>query len=117
MYHNQEIGKLGEKIAENYLTNNKYKIIDKNYRSIYGEIDLIAIYNNILIFIEVKTRTNIKYGRGIEAVNYKKRNHIIRAAKKYILINKYENKNIRFDIIEIYLYKNRYKINHFKNAF
>lgn len=119
MYHNQKIGKIGEKIAEKYLINKKYNIIEKNYRERYGEIDLIALDNSKkeIVFVEVKTRTNLKYGAGIEAVNYKKQNHIIKAAKKYLYLNKCENKNIRFDIIELYICKDKYIINHYKSAF
>ncbi len=119
MYHNYEIGLLGEKISKEYLNKNNYIVIDKNFRVKHGEIDLISIDKNTneLVFLEVKTRTNFKYGRGIEAINYRKVNRIKNAARIYIYINKYENRNIRFDAIELYIINNKFKINHIKNAF
>ena len=119
MYYNHKIGILGEKIANNYLINKNYKILEKNFRYKYGEIDLITLDNitNEIVFIEVKTRCNLKYGTGGEAVNIKKQIKIINTAKRYIYLNKLEYRNIRFDVIEIYLSNQKYKINHFKNTF
>ena len=62
--YNYNLGKLGEKIAEKYLIKNKYTIIEKNFYSKQGEIDIIAEEKDTreIVFIEVKTRTNSKYG-------------------------------------------------------
>lgn len=117
MYYNIVVGIKGEEISAEYLIKKGYSILEKNYRSKYGEIDLITLDDKEIVFIEVKTRTNLKYGMPCEAVNNKKKKCIIRTAKQYIYINKYENLDIRFDIIEIYLSENKYKINHLKNVF
>lgn len=115
--HNK-IGIIGENIAKEYLEKNRYIVLERNFRGKYGEIDLIAKNNEMnIIFIEVKTRTNLQYGSGSESVNFKKKSNIIKTAKKYIYINNIKNKNIRFDVIEIYIIKNKYMINHIKNAF
>ena len=68
--YNYNLGKLGEKIAEKYLIKNKYTIIEKNFYSKQGEIDIIAEEKDTreIVFIEVKTRTNSKYGRPKDAV-------------------------------------------------
>ena len=58
-------GKDGEEKACNYLKSKKYKILEKNYRCLYGEIDIIAKYNNTLVIIEVKNRISAKIGKGI----------------------------------------------------
>ena len=113
---NKETGNLGETIATEYLKNNKYKIIERNFSSKEGEIDIIAKENKELVFIEVKTRKNIKYGKPIDAVNYIKQKHILKVAEYYIYKNKIKNIQIRFDVIEIYIIGNKIKINHVKQA-
>ena len=113
--NNIEKGKLGEEIASRYIISKGGKIIERNYRTKIGEIDLIVKANNQLVFVEVKSRNSLNYGYPCEAVNYKKQRKIINVAKYYILNNSLENIPIRFDVIEIYL-KDK-KINHLKNAF
>ena len=115
----QEIGKIGENLACKYLKKNKYIIIDRNFSCKQGEIDIIACdeRKKELVFIEVKTRSNLKYGRPSQAVDKIKRNHIIRSAKYYNYKNKIQNIPIRFDVIEILLNNSCYKINHIKQAF
>ncbi len=113
--NNIEKGKLGEEIASRYIQSKGGIIIEQNYRTKIGEIDLIAKINGELVFVEVKSRSSINYGYPSEAVNYKKQRKITNVAKYYILDNSLENVSVRFDIIEIYL-KNK-KINHIVNAF
>ena len=67
--NSQEIGKTGEEIAKKYLLENNYKIVAKNFRCKFGEIDIIAYDKEELVFIEVKTRTSNKYGTGINSIN------------------------------------------------
>ena len=113
--NNIQKGRLGEKIALNYLIYNSANILETNYRINSGEIDIIAKINEELVFIEVKSRTNIKFGYPSEAVNYKKIKKIVNTAKYYMLKHNLNNIPIRFDVIEIYLNEN--KINHIVNAF
>ena len=70
-----------------------------------AEIDIIAIDKNEYVFIEVKTRISNKYGNPIESVNENKIKHIIKAANYYVYKNNLESKNIRFDVIEVYIGK------------
>lgn len=116
-FHNKYTGNIGEEEVCKYLTKNNYKIIQRNFSCRSGEIDIIAIdiNKNEYVFIEVKTRLSKKCGRPAEAVDSNKRKHIINATRYYIYINKLENKNIRFDVVEVYIYKKT--INHIKNAF
>lgn len=111
----REIGNLGENLAKEYLIKNNFKILEKNYRTRVGEIDLIVEKDSSVIFVEVKSRNSLNYGYPCEAVNYKKQNKIISTAKYYILSNKLNDFNFRFDIIEVYLKNNN--INHIENAF
>ena len=101
--NNIEKGKLGEEIASRYIQSKGGIIIEQNYRTKIGEIDLIAKINGELVFVEVKSRSSINYGYPSEAVNYKKQRKITNVAKYYILDNSLENVSVRFDIIEIYL--------------
>ena len=113
--NNIEKGRLGEEIALKYIISKGGTIVEKNYRTKMGEIDLIAKMNGELVFIEVKSRSNINYGYPCQAVNYKKKRKIINVAKYYILDNSLEDISVRFDVIEIYLTDK--KINHIVNAF
>lgn len=113
--NNKEKGDLGELIALKYLTKSGAEIIEKNYKIKTGEIDIIAKIDNELVFIEVKSRSNIRYGYPAEAVNYKKIKTISNVARYYILMNHFNDVPIRFDVIEIYFNEN--KINHIVNAF
>lgn len=113
--NNIEKGKLGENIALKYIVSKGGKIIEQNYRTKMGEVDLIAKLNGELVFVEVKSRSNINYGYPAEAVDYKKRRKITNVAKYYILNNSLENLSIRFDVIEVYFKEKR--INHIVNAF
>lgn len=114
MYIRHEIGKLGEDLAVKYLEKNGYKVIERNFECRQGEIDIISIYKDELIFIEVKTRTNTKYGKPVDAVDLKKQKHLIKAVEYYLYSRHLENEFVRIDVIEIYLYQNQYNVNHIK---
>jgi putative endonuclease len=118
---NKQIGRIGEEIAQNYLIVNGYIIIDKNFSCKIGEIDIIAKEGEYIVFVEVKTRRSKKYGIPCEAVDYWKKNKIIKVANYYINNKKLYESNVqyRFDVIEIYLdnKENIEKINLIKNAF
>ena len=116
MRNNIEIGKKGELLAKDYLVLNNYNILDTNYRNKIGEIDIIAMHNGILVFIEVKTRTSIKFGYPYEAVNRKKQEKIIRSSMLYLQENRFRDIQLRYDIMEVYLTAN-VRINHIDNAF
>lgn len=114
MYLRHEIGKIGEDLAVEYLEKEGYRVIERNFECKQGEIDIIAIDNNELVFIEVKTRTNLKYGQPIDAVNQTKQKHLTKAVQYYLYSRHLENKFVRLDVIEIYLYNQKYRVNHIK---
>lgn len=116
MANNITKGIIGENKAVEYLVLKGYRVMDRNYRSKIGEIDIIATKDNILIFIEVKTRTSTKYGYPYEAVNWKKQDKIIKTSLVYIKQRKLLNYQMRYDIIEVYL-SEKSRINHIENAF
>lgn len=97
---NQKLGSWGEDLAIEYLLKNKYKILEKNYKNNYGEIDIVAKKKKIIVFIEVKTRSTRSFGLPEEAVNKIKQGKLIKASEKYILDNKLKN-NYQIDVIAI----------------
>jgi len=115
--YNKIIGNYGEDTAVKFLQKNKYKIIEQNYSCKFGEIDIIAKDKNILVFVEVKSRTNEKYGTPGMAVNYYKKKNIINTAKHYIMKNKLQNEFCRFDVVEVFVTDDDNNIRLIKNAF
>lgn len=113
--NSKQIGDYGEDLAERFLLEKGYLILERNYRKNTGEIDIIAAKNNSLVFVEVKTRKNDDFLYAREAVNLKKQQRIRNTAKKYIYEKKCYYEYIRFDVIEIYTQKKL--INHFEDAF
>lgn len=116
MGNNVVVGKSGEDLAKEYLISNGYRILLTNYRNKIGEIDIIAMDKDILVFVEVKTRTSISYGYAFEAVDYRKQRKIINTSMVYIKYHNIFDTQLRYDIIEVYKTKN-IKINHLENAF
>ncbi|MBQ4146129.1 MAG: YraN family protein [Clostridia bacterium] len=98
--YNKDLGDFGEKVSSEYLRDEGYKIICEKYNTNSGEIDIIAENEKYLIFVEVKTRSSLKFGYPAEAVNYNKMKHIISAAERYVFDNPTQ-KEIRFDVIEV----------------
>ena len=111
------LGDRGEAYAANYLRQNGYRILTRNYRTKIGEIDLIAEDQDTLVFIEVKTRSSVRYGMPAEAVNYKKRQKIIQTAYWYLCVQHRENAICRFDVLEVYAVGDRWNVHQIKNAF
>ena len=130
MYNNQtlknttEKGRYGEDEACKYLISKGWKIVDRNWRFSHYEIDIIAKNEEYLIFVEVKTRKyyeNSLYGTAAQAVTYRKKQNIIKAAQVYLAWHP-TDLQARLDIIEVYTYPQKYtnkvkNINHFENAY
>ncbi|MHC1683214.1 MAG: YraN family protein [Clostridiaceae bacterium] len=116
---NRSLGESFENQAEIYLKSKGYKIIDKNFHFSHLEIDLIALDNDILVFIEVKGRYSSNFGTPCESVSNKKQTNIIKCAKYYIHKNNLYDRFVRFDIIEVYAnnLNNSFSIEHIENAF
>lgn len=116
MYYKQARGRRGEDIASNYLLKLGYKILERNFECTQGEIDIIALDKEEIVFIEVKTRTSKKYGFAAEAVDDNKIKHLCNAIKYYVYSRNLQNEFIRIDVIEVYLNNGKIKINHIKKA-
>lgn len=112
----QATGKLGEKLAAEYLQRKGYEIVDANFRHRRGEIDLITRKGGLLIFVEVKTRSGkADWGHPEEAVNAKKARMVVSCANAYIFKTNWRG-GIRFDIVAIQLGAS-IQISHFEDAF
>ena len=127
------IGDAGEKLATSYLISHKYKILERNFLVAGGEIDIIALETkksrkfesinskipkeflneDVICFVEVKTRSSNNYGMPSEAVTHEKQKNIIHAANSYLNLKNIKNKQFRFDIIEVL----NGEVVHIKNAF
>ncbi|MBN2349460.1 MAG: YraN family protein [Bacteroidales bacterium] len=117
MASHNELGKKGEEIAEEYLINLGYQIIETNWRFQHKEIDIIARDNNYLVIVEVKTRSNKYFSEPEEAVNFTKQNFLIEAAEAYIEKNELDTET-RFDIVSISFNKTDTPvIKHIKEAY
>ena len=110
---NKIVGGKGEVRAEIFLKNQKYQILERNYRNKIGEIDLIAKDGETLVFIEVKTRSSCQFGRPCEAVTPYKQNKIRGVASFYLMTTGQYDAACRFDVIEVL----DEEVNHIKNAF
>ncbi|MFA6431173.1 MAG: YraN family protein [Candidatus Margulisiibacteriota bacterium] len=112
------LGKDGEKLAESYLTSRGYSIIETNFHSQQGEIDIVAEESGCLVFVEVKSYSYRSYSLPVFAVKKSKKENIIHAARYYLYKKKIRGKRCRFDVIAIYKNsKNETVIELFKNAF
>ena len=121
----KETGILGENLAEKYLQQKNYIIVQKNFRTRSGEIDIIAISpdRKYLCFVEVKTRKQSLFGHPEEAIDERKIKKIMRVAEEFLFlyhkIHDFEikNLNIRFDVISVEIAYDDVKIEHIEDAF
>jgi putative endonuclease len=107
---------LGENIATDYLKRKGYRIIERNFRKGYGEIDIICIKEKTLVFVEVKTRTSDLYGGALEAISYSKLQMLVKTAQFYKLLHPELPEALRIDAILIDLMPGQKpKIKHIEN--
>ena len=115
--NNKEKGNLGENLAAEYLQKLGYRIVERNWRySRLGEIDIIAIDRDTLVFVEVKSRRSIAFGHPFEAIDEKKYNQVHSIARAYMAQTDIKYKTCRIDGISVIL-SNPPEITHLKNLF
>lgn len=118
-FSTQNIGEIGEEYTVKFLKKKKYKILERNYRKRYGEIDIIAENKNYIVFVEVKTRHRDSMTSAADAVNRQKQLKIIKTASMYLAENE-TDKFCRFDVCEVYINSDNLKlvyINYIESAF
>lgn len=116
MAQHNDLGKKGEQLALEFLQQNGYLILEKNYRFKKAEVDIIAQKESVLAVVEVKTRSSDYFGNPQDFVNPKKIKLLVSAIDNYI-VEKDLDVDVRFDIIAILRQKNDFKIEHIQNAF
>ena len=115
MAEHNELGKKGEKLAIDFLVDKGYKILEKNYRYLKAEVDIIAQKKDVLAVVEVKTRSTDYFGNPQDFVNPKKIKLLLSAIDYYV-IEKDLDVEVRFDIIAI-IHQKEIKIEHLEDAF
>ena len=116
MAEHNDLGKLGEELAVDFLKTNGYDILDTNWIFDKAEIDILAKKDAILAVVEVKTRSSLEFGLPQEFVKPKKIQLLVKAVNEYITQNDLEVE-VRFDIISIYKDNGTFQIEHIEEAF
>ena len=116
MASHNELGEKGEQLAVDFLVENNYDIIERNYRFDKAEVDIIAQKEDVLAIIEVKTRSTTGFGNPQDFVKPKQIQRLVKAVDQYVTSNGLEVE-VRFDIIAIVKQNNQFKIEHLENAF
>jgi putative endonuclease len=113
----QQFGEKGESLAVRYLKKRGYKILEQNYRTALGEIDIIAKENKTIVFVEVKSRKSIRFGNPKLAVNPKKQRKISMVALQYLKTTQQSGAKARFDVVSVISNQDKPDISLIKNAF
>ncbi len=113
-----ELGRQGEDRAAEYLSSRGYLILDRNYRFLRAEVDIVAATEREIVFVEVKTRNSTSFGDPEEHVDDKKKRQLFKVAEAWLHERRMEGSPVRFDVISILRPggKNE-KINHIDGAF
>ncbi len=112
-----KVGDAGEDLARDFLRKKGLKILEANYRTRWGELDLVARDGETLVFVEVKTRTQKRFGNPLEAVTPDKQRRITRMARTYLLEKGLGDVSARFDVIGVDLTGGAARIDWIPNAF
>ena len=113
----QKLGEKGESLAARFLKKNGYKIIEQNYRTQLGEIDIIAKEKKTIVFVEVKSRRSTRFGNPKWAVTPQKQRKISMVALYYLKTTEQTNAKARFDVVAITANRDQPQIEIVKNAF
>ncbi|RED48835.1 YraN family protein [Seonamhaeicola aphaedonensis] len=116
MAKHNELGKKGEQLAVDFLIENHYDIVERNYRFDKAEVDIMAQKNDTLAIIEVKTRSTADFGDPQDFVKPKQIKNLVKAVDEYVTVNGLDVE-VRFDIIAIVKENNQFKIEHLEDAF
>jgi putative endonuclease len=118
--NNKKTGAAGEQLAEEFLRERGYRIIERNFRCRDGEIDLIVEKGRCLIFCEVKSKRSLKYGQPLEMITLRKRRQVARLARFYLRCDaggarRFQNHRLRLDGIGILWLGSKVQIRHVPN--
>lgn len=113
--HKNLTGIRGEEIACSFLEKRGYVIVERNFICRWGELDIIAIFDHILVFVEVKTRKTELYGNPEASIGYFKKRALLRASNYYLLLNRIDQP-IRFDVITVSVTDGVAHVRHYVNC-
>jgi putative endonuclease len=99
----QELARTGEDHAARYLRSKGYRVRERNFRTRTGEVDIIADHGEVLVFVEVKSRTSAEFGEPRESVTPRKQQRILRAARGYLASREPRERMTRFDVVEVFI--------------
>jgi putative endonuclease len=116
-HQKQKFGEAGEAIAARHLEKKGYRIIEKNYRTKLGEIDLIAKDRDTIVFVEVKSRRSRQFGNPKAAVTPQKQRKISMVALQYLKATRRNNASARFDVAAVTVTRDKPRVEIIKNAF
>lgn len=111
------LGRQGEDLAAKYLTGQGLKVLERNVRTPFGEIDIICREKKTIVFVEVKARSSTAFGRPGDAVGPEKQRRLSRAALAYLSEKAWEDRPARFDVLAVSLDGPRPRIDHLADAF
>jgi len=100
---NLEIGRIGEKAAIKFLKKRGYRILATNFRTVFGELDAVARYGSVIIFVEIKTRSTDSLGPGYLSVTRAKQRHIIKNALLFLKMRRLKDVDWRVDVVSVRL--------------
>lgn len=114
----KKLGGQGEKFALDYLENKGYELVTQNYHNYIGEIDLIMKDKETLVFVEVKTKTELEYGNPFEMIDSRKQKKLVQCVKAYLQKNNLQENAVRIDAIAVVMdiWGNKLRIEHIENA-
>ena len=116
MADHNELGKIGEQIAANYLLERGYEILERNFYFDKAEIDLIALKGKTLAIVEVKTRNSDLFGNPQDFITKRKIKRLVKAANEFVISNDLDI-DVRFDVIAVLKNESKEQVEHFKDAF
>jgi len=118
--YSQKIGKWGEKEAREYLLKKGYHILFNNWRAERGDIDIIALHNKCLVFVEVKGGSSAKYGSPELRITNNKKRQLRKLAILFLSgndVKEIDFEHCRFDVVVVDGHQSKYEIRHYENAF
>lgn len=116
-FFRKRLGQEGEDLAAGFLRKKGYRLIERNYRCKTGEVDLIVLDHKVVVFVEVKTRSDHSFGSPFEAVEARKQRKMIQAAQYFLHAHKLDQRDARFDVVGISWQGDHPVVEHIENAF
>jgi putative endonuclease len=110
------LGRRGEDLAASHLSDKGWEILERNYRTRLGEIDLICRDRNTIVFVEVKARTSAGFARPDESVTHRKQAKLRRLVEEYLVSHRLESRDVRFDVLGVTLGSRRAEFEHIVGA-